>query len=257
MGNSILKKSSFVCFCLICLFISSNTFANKINPSTSIKKSSRVYVSQFENVMGTSFEMKTKATSNKRAMLAEKIALTEIERLSKILSAYDKNSEFSTWFKTQNLAVKVSPELLEVLSLFDVWQSKTNGALNPAFETINQVWKAAAKNQILPSSEMLQSAVHTANLKHWSIDAENQTVTHLTNTPLLLNTFVKSYIIDLATKKVLATTGIDGVVMNVGGDILVSGNENESIGIVDPNAHAINDPALEYVHVQNKRSVKG
>jgi thiamine biosynthesis lipoprotein ApbE len=36
---------------------------------------------------------------------------------------------------------------------------------------------------------------------------------------------VKSYIIDHATKKVIEETGLENVIMNIGGDILVAGNQ--------------------------------
>lgn len=252
MSHSSVKKSITAFLSLILLFATLVSNANEIKPSPLKNSRNKVYVTHFEHVMGTSFEMKTKASSSKRAQLAEKIALSEINRLSKILSAYDQTSEFSSWFKTQNIAVKVSPELLEVLSLFDNWKATTNGALNPAFETINQVWKTAAINQVLPSNELLQSAVNNAKQQHWSINIENGTVTHLTAAPLILNTFVKSYIINRATQKVISAAGVDGVVMNIGGDIMVAGDENETIEIVNPLADAINDPALAEVKLQHQ-----
>lgn len=211
-----------------------------------------VYSSYFENILGTSFEMKVKTTSTVKASLAEKTALSEIQRLSKILSTYNSESEFSTWMNTQNSPFKASKELIEVLSLFDTWQANTNGALNPAFEVIGQLWSDAEKNQLLPVEEDLKLAVKTANKNHWDIDAENGTVTHLTNTPLKLNTFVKSYIIDKTAKKVMEIAQVDNVVINIGGDILVSGNQSELIEITNPEANAINDNALDIIKVENK-----
>ncbi len=245
------KNKMRITSCLFLLFAIHSTLAIGKNPLKTKVKNEKVFKSQFENVLGTSFEMKVKTSATKQAANAEKIALKEINRLSKIVSAYDKNSEFSLWMQTQNTAVKASKELIEVLSLFDSWKTKTKGALNPAAEVVSQVWKTAEKNQVLPSQESIQSAIATANQKHWSIDYTNGTVTHLTNAPLMLNTFVKSYIIDRATKKVIAETGIKGVVMNIGGDILVSG-QNETIEIADPKASAINDAAIDFIRVQDK-----
>ncbi|WP_111307823.1 DUF2271 domain-containing protein [Confluentibacter sediminis] len=221
-------------------------------PTKNKEKNTSVYTSQFENVLGTSFEMKVKTTSSKQALLAEKIALDEITRLSNILSAYNTESEFSVWMRTQNKPIKVSKELIDVLSLFDMWKYKTNGAINPAFEIISQLWEHAENTQILPSNTDLQNAINTASQAHWKIDFKNNTVTHLTNTPLMLNTFVKSYIMDQATQKVMEHTEAENVVMNIGGDILVLGNQNETIEITNPKANAINDDALDFVKIQNK-----
>jgi FAD:protein FMN transferase len=247
--NCFLKSFRQLLLITAAVLMAVQLWANNTKPAPA---KTQTYSSQFENVLGTSFEMKLQTSSAKKAALAEKIALKEIERLSKILSAYDAESEFSQWMRTQNTPVKTAPELIEVLGLFDTWKNNTNGAINPAFETISQLWKNAATAQVTPSAAALQAAVTTANQQHWAIDYKNSTVTHLTNAPLVLNTFVKSYIINKATEKVMAATGIQYVVMNIGGDILVRGNSSETISITNPQANAINDAALDIIKVQNQ-----
>ena len=59
-----------------------------------------------------------------------KDCLAEIDRLDKILSGYDTASEFRRWAATRNEAIRVSPELFEVLALFDTWRERTGGALD-------------------------------------------------------------------------------------------------------------------------------
>ena len=76
-------------------------------------------VSQFENVLGTSLELKFAVASDNEAARAEAAALAEIERLNHILSGYERESEFNRWLSTSGQPVRVSPELFEVLRLFD------------------------------------------------------------------------------------------------------------------------------------------
>ena len=247
----IMKLKHLTYFTVLFLFITNSykLFANNvIDGNENIK----VFTSHFENVMGTSFEMKLKTNSAYKVTKAENIALLEIDRLSKILSSYDPNSEFNKWLHTYNVPVKASSELLEVLSLFEKWKNITNGALNPAFEIINQEWMKAFINQKIPSSQDIETAVKKAELSQYSINNDG-TITHLTNIPLTINTFVKSYIIDKASKKVMAETGVSNIVMNIGGDIAVYGAQNEEeIAIVNPRETAINDAALSYVNIKNK-----
>ena len=252
MANSPVSFKSWVLktFIVLSILVPSSIIANPLNFKAN--KIQKTYTTQYENVLGTSFELKVKAASNKQAVYAEKIALSEIARLSKILSSYNPNSEFSIWCKTQGKAVKVSPELLEVLSFYEKWNKLTKGALNPAFEIVNQIWVKAGTNQQLPTNDQLNAAVKIANEKQWTIDYNNATVTHLTNTPLVLNTFVKSFIIQKTTQKILNQTGVSNVVMNIGGDVLVQGDEVEIVQIVDPKADAINDPAIDKVNLQNQ-----
>ena len=206
-----------------------------------------IYVFHDENVLGTSLELKVAATSQKNADRAEAAVLSEIQRESKALSSYDSASEFSRWAATRGQAVPVSKELFETLSLFDQWRARTNGALDPAAEAVIRVWKDAAKADHMPGQQELAAAVQTVRQPHWSLDASAHTATHLSSTPLVLNTFVKSYIIDHAANAALATSNVDGVVVNIGGDVVVRGILSESIHVADPRSDAENSKPLAHL----------
>src|SRR5277367_3341838 len=90
----------------------------------------QVFTSRYENVLGTSLDLKVLAQSRAQAKRAETALLNEIKRESGILSSWSPESEFSRWSKTHHQAVSVSPELLEVLGMYDQWRTRTNGALN-------------------------------------------------------------------------------------------------------------------------------
>lgn len=211
----------------------------------------RTFVSNYENVLGTSLELKFKATNQADADLAESNALNEIDRLDHVLSSYKKNSEFSRWMNNGHLTTKVSPELFEVLQQFENYKELTNGALDASAEVIGQVWKKAAKLNQLPSAFELQNAIHTVKQRHYTLDVQNQTVTRLDDAPLALNSFAKSYIINKAAEKAIHTTGIENVVVNIGGDMVVKGSQTEEIEIANPKADAENDAALNTIKVSN------
>jgi FAD:protein FMN transferase len=201
---------------------------------------SQVYVLQDEGVLGTSLELKVKAKSEDVALKAERAVLAEIQRESKILSSYDPSSEFSRWVATQGVAVPVSHELFETLSLFDEWRGRTNGVLDASAEAVCRVWKSAAAANRMPTDVELAAAVAAVRKQHWSLNARDRTATHLSDTPLVLNTFVKSYIIDHAANAALADRNVSGVVVNIGGDIVVRGNLSEPVQIADPKSDAEN-----------------
>ena len=120
------------------------------------------YEFHHENVLGTSLTLKFYADSPADADRAEAAALAEIDRLAAILSSYDASSEFSRWTRTLNEPVRVSPELLEVLALYDDWRSRTGGAVSAAFTGAN-------------------------GGTHWRLDRANGTATHLSNGITLKN----------------------------------------------------------------------
>ena len=222
------------------------------NPPVKTNKTARFYVSHFENVLGTSMELKTLTISEKQAGIAEKAALVEIARLSKILSAYDAGSEFSKWLKTFQQPIPVSKELFAVLYLFDQWRERSNGALDASAEVVGKLWKQAAKKGQVPTPEALANAVAEVKQTHWKLDAATQTASHLSNAPLMLNSFAKSYIIKSAADAAMAAAKINGIIVNIGGDLVIAGDLTETVQVSDPKADAENDMPLDRLIIHNK-----
>jgi len=197
-------------------------------------------------------ELKIYATSSQEAANAETAALNEISRMSKILSAYDANSEFSKWLKTSQQSEHVSPELFEVLSLFDQWKTRTDGALDASAEVITKLWKQAAAKQRVPTTEELSDAVAETQQTHWVLDASKQTATHLSHAPLVLNSFAKSYIIKHAADAALASGNVNAIVVNIGGDLVIFGDLKETVQISNPKNDAENETPIDQLIVSNK-----
>src|ERR1700686_1753315 len=152
--------------------------------SSTTSKVDQLYVFHYENVLGTSLEIRVAASSAAQSEKAEKSVLAEIERESHILSSWDPDSEFSNWFRTMGQTVRVSPALFEVLSLFDKWRGLTRGALDASAETITRVWKRAAAEKRLPSQVELDAAVASTRRVHWQLDPAERTATHTSDAPL-------------------------------------------------------------------------
>ena len=212
----------------------------------------KVYVSNYENVLGTSLELKISAGSDGQAVKAEDAVLAEVDRLNKILSGYDETSEFMRWMKAEKKPVKVSAELYEVLAMFEQWRIQSNGALNASAETISKVWRDAAKQNRLPTSDEINAAVIAVRQQNYVLDPVNQTALRTSNAPLILNSFAKSYIMNKACNVAMATPGIMGLVINIGGDIVVRGNHTEQVQVSNPKADAENDPPVATLAINNK-----
>jgi thiamine biosynthesis lipoprotein ApbE len=218
----------------------------------SIAHREALYTFNYENVLGTSLELKIGARSLEQAEIAESAARAEIAREAKILSAWDDSSEFSRWFETSGQPVHVSREFFEVLGLFDQWRTRTNGVLDAAAEVITRVWKAGEKEGRVPSRDDLAAAVSSVRRPHWKLDATNQTATHISDTPLALNSFAKSYIVGHAADVALASDGIRSVVVNIGGDLVVRGALTEPVDIADPKSDAENSVPLATLLIHDR-----
>jgi thiamine biosynthesis lipoprotein len=221
-------------------------------PAAAAADANGLFISHLENILGTSFDLKVVAPSYDVARQAETAALAEISRLSAILSSYQPDSEFSNWVATSGEAIPVSTDLLAVLAGFDHWRAQTGGVINAAAEAINQLWQRAARSETVPSESDRTDAVSAVQQQHWLLDVEAQTASHLTDTPLRLHTFAKSYIMDRAANRALAVPGVAGVVVNIGGDLVVRGNRTESVAIADPRADAENEKPLAWLTIQDR-----
>jgi thiamine biosynthesis lipoprotein len=205
-----------------------------------------------ENVLGTSFELKVFATSEAASSQAEAAAIGEIGRQDAILSSWRPDSEFSRWFLTSGEAVRVSPELFEVLSTFDAWRARTDGAIDAAAEVVTRTWTAAARQGRMPASDELVRAVAAVRQPHWKLNPATRTATHLSDTPLATNSFVKSFIMGRAVDAALSTPGISGAVMNVGGDLVIRGAWTEPVQIADPRSDEENDAPIARLLVADR-----
>jgi len=77
------------------------------------------YSFHYDNVLGTSLDVTLRAASEDAARTADAALRDQIDRDARILSSYDADSEFSAWFRSENVPTRVSPELFTILSLFD------------------------------------------------------------------------------------------------------------------------------------------
>ena len=213
---------------------------------------SGLYIDQRENVLGTSLDLKIVARSYAAARQAESVILTEIDRLTSLLSGYDAASEFSRWAGTFGRAVPVSTDLWTVLHAFDTWSARTGGAINAASEAIAQLWQQAARSQTMPDEADRLRAVAAARQTHWQLDAAAQTATRLTQTPLRLNTFTKSYVLDQAATRAMQQPGVDGLVLNSGGDLVIRGDWQELVHVANPTDFAENAQPLARLAVSNR-----
>ena len=248
--QKLFSRSAFSYCVFAILLLSSSTVNASVHPNR--ERSPQTYLSQYENVLGTSMELKVSTYTQARATQAENAVLAEITRLSKILSAYDAGSEFSQWQKTLGQPVHISDELFQVMQLFDDWRKRTSGALDASAEIVTQLWKAAATKQRLPTQQELSDAVAYVKQAHWVLDGKAHTATHLDRAPLMLNSFVKSYIIRHSVDAALKLSDINSIVLNIGGDMVISGHLNENVFISDPRADAENETPIDALVVNNE-----
>jgi thiamine biosynthesis lipoprotein ApbE len=136
--------------------------------------------------------------------------------------------------------------------MFDTWRARTGGALDASAEAVSRVWQTAASHQRVPTDEELAAVVTRIAQPHWRLDPVAHTATHLDATPLILNSFTKSYIIDRAVTAAFSAGSALAVVVNIGGDLVARGAWTETVSVTDPFDNADNAGPLTRLRIRDR-----
>jgi FAD:protein FMN transferase len=208
-----------------------------------------------ENILGTSMDLKVFATHEAEAKQVEALILAEIERLRKILSTYDPESDISKVNASED-PVPCAPELIEVLGIYESWTARSNGAYNGHIGELVRLWKEAEKTGTPPDATALGPVVARLSLPGWTLDQSAGTVQRLNRQNLNVDSLGKGYIIGKAVAAATSqapSTG--GIFLNIGGDILAWGTQGPDTpwkaGVANPLQSADNAPPLTELNLGN------
>lgn len=194
----------------------------------------------FDHVLGTSLDGWVVGPVD----AAETAALDEIERLRRVFSLHDPESELSRLNRASG-PFAASTDLLAVLNWYEMFSRISGGALNAQVGGLTRAWDRAIGAE--PDAAALERAARRIQTQGWGIDGN--TVTRHTDQPLNLNSVAKGYILQKAAEAVqrVASSGV----LNLGGDMVVWGEE-QTLGVQDPFTPAENAPVLTRIRVQNR-----
>ncbi|HEV3027618.1 MAG TPA: DUF2271 domain-containing protein [Planctomycetota bacterium] len=191
----------------------------------------------YDHVLGTSLDLLVAVADRGRAEACESAVLEEVERLRRILSTYDPSSEISRLNERRG-PVRVSPELLEVLGLYETWRVRTGGAFNGQLGTLLALWKDAAGSGRVPDDADLARLAREIDGPAAILDVEAGSAGRRTSQRLNVDALGKNYIL---AKAVLAARArvpeATGILLSIGGDLASWGSGPDGpwcVGVVDP-----------------------
>jgi thiamine biosynthesis lipoprotein len=204
-----------------------------------------------DHVLGTSLDLAVVAKKPLAAALAIDAARAEIARLDKILSAWRSDSELMALNASDWLAV--SRELFAVIALCEKMRETTGGAYSARIGRLLEACQDSAHDRA-----RLAVKIETASLR---LDAGTRTITRPKDVVFAVDGLAKGFIIDRAIAAARCVPGVDGVMVDIGGDLACWGaapggpnNNNKAwrIGLVDPANPADNAPALSHIVLSNQ-----
>ncbi|MEM7308745.1 MAG: DUF2271 domain-containing protein [Planctomycetota bacterium] len=220
-------------------------FANASQPTI------QEHTFRHENVLGTSFELTLRAESPEAASEAESQALREVDRLAAILSRHDSTSELMRWQLGREQAV--SPDLETVLRRAEHWRSKTDGAFDVRAGAFSELWRSAAARGTTVDDEERQLVVQQLSKQPYVFPPGG--VQRKDSLAISLDGLAKGYIIECVAERVAAVAGVHGSVVNIGGDLRLTGDHSTVVSVADPADPALNAKPLTSFRLDAPRAV--
>jgi thiamine biosynthesis lipoprotein len=211
-----------------------------------------------DGILGSSLDLTVVTGSRDQAEACETAVLSEIERLRRLLSTYDPSSEISRLNATME-EQEVSPELFEVLSLYELWSARSGGVFNARVGSMLQAWKKGEAEQRIPDPDTLRKLCQGMEGPAVALDRERRRARRLTPHQLNVNAIGKNYIIERAVSAAYrADPGLPGLLLSIGGDIVCRGSALGPpgtpwrVGVVDPRCSFDNARPLAQLWVRDR-----
>jgi len=196
----------------------------------------------FDHVLGTSLDVW--CTGNPAAV--ERVVLAEIERLRRIFSTYDPDSELSRLNRAAGPVV-VSAELADVLAEYRAWHRPTGGACSAELGDLVRLWRQAGRDGVAPAAAAVARLAPGSGRPGWDLGAARRVVTR-GERELDLNAVAKGFILERAARAVRqACPGVTDLLVNLGGDLRGFGRWR--VGVQDPRDPAENARPLTAVRL--------
>lgn len=191
--------------------------------------------------MGNRFEISVVSDDENWAFEQIDKAIAEIQRIEKLLTTFDENSQTNLINKNAGIQpVEVDKEVFDIIVRSNRISDLTQGAFDISYGSIDKSLWNFDKNMIaLPSTETARKMVRLINYKNIILDPNQQTV-FLKNKGMRIGFggIGKGYAAEQA-KKVMQENGVENGIVNASGDLTVWGFQPNgkpwTIGIANPN----------------------
>ena len=189
-------------------------------------------------LMGTLVELTISGSEGDALVFANgaEAAFSEIERLEAIFSSYKPTSDVSRVSAAAGKgAVKVSPEVIEVVEVALRIASLSGGAFDPTIGAMKEVWSFSGEAKALPAKARVEELLKLVDYNQIYIEGNSVGIREA-RAKLNLGGIAKGYIVGSAVD-VLREHGARRLIVKAGGDMFVFSEGDEEpfeIGINHP-----------------------
>ncbi|MFK7772249.1 MAG: FAD:protein FMN transferase [Saprospiraceae bacterium] len=213
---------------VIILFLSATTFGQSLQTQKKVLK-----------LMGCRFEVTAVASNDTLAWEAIQGGIDEMERIEKLISSWDKNSQTSEINRQAGIQpVKVDKELFDLIVRAKKISFLTGGAFDISFASMDRIWKFDGSMKSMPDKSVVKNAADKINWEDIIVSDKHQTIfLKRKNMKIGFGAIGKGYAANRAMQ-IMKKFDIAGGVVNASGDLISWGkSENPNgwtIKIADP-----------------------
>ncbi|OTG67761.1 thiamine biosynthesis protein ApbE [Acinetobacter sp. ANC 4470] len=207
-----------------------------------------------DHILGTSLDVVVQGVSKQDAKLALEVIQKEISQLDQVLSTWRNDSEITAL--NNNKQGKVSAELFEVIAACETWRDKTCGAFDARLGQLITLWEQS-QGVVKLDEAMRTHVLNQLQSDSVKLDVEQHSITMDSAVKFAPDAYAKGYIIDralVAARK--AVPSIEGLLVDIGGDIRVWGNapqkEGWKIGVQDAFVHNDNSAPQQVLNLNDQ-----
>lgn len=189
--------------------------------------------------MGSRFSITVISTNEELGSINIQEAISEIERIEKMISSWDEASE--TYLINKNAGikpVKVSSELFKLIERCKQISELTDGAFDISYSSMDKIWKFDGTMTKMPTAEEIKESVDKVGYEKIILNKEDLTVfLKEKGMKISFGAIGKGYAADKA-KEFLVSRQVVGGIIDAAGDLTTWGTDVSGkkwiIGVVNP-----------------------
>ncbi len=176
--------------------------------------------------MGSRFDITVVANNEQEGNGYIDLAVAEIQRIEKLISSWDANSETSAINKNAGIQpVKVSPELFTLIERAIRISELTDGAFDISYASMDRIWHFDGSMTEMPSEKTIAASVAKVGYQNIVLDKAASTVfLQKEGMKIGFGAIGKGYAADKA-KALLMSKGVSAGIINASGDMNTWGKQ--------------------------------
>ena len=177
-------------------------------------------------LMGCRFDITVVALDKKTGDQHIDDAIAEIQRIEKLISSWDKNSQTSEINKNAGIrSVSVDKELFDLIERSVKISKLTSGAFDISYASMDKIWKFDGSVITMPNKEKIKNSVAKVGYKNIVLDKKHSAILlKKKGMKIGFGAVGKGYAADRA-KALLLSKGVQAGIINASGDLNAWGKQ--------------------------------